>query len=131
MCAQRSLAYNRRQAKSYITRDAAWWKGFRKAIYHPEHQMTDIQSLVAGMNGEAIETDTKAEQRSFRDGFDAGTTMAMLARQGQFPDIERHLMGGTGIERAVDATFDKAAQIASDPVGEVGDAVEYFLRLVD
>ena len=125
----------RRKKRNYPSkteRDAHWWKGFRKAIYHPDHKpWTDIDAIDAGMNGQEIHNDTPAEMRSFADGFKCGQTFIHLYRKqaSNFPDLERHLAGGSGMERGVEQFASKVAEVASDPFGEAGDVVDFFLQL--
>lgn len=105
----------------------AWWAGFRAGIYaEPDIHNSGLSNMTAialAMEGQPIEQNSTAETTAYKRGYQTASEFKELFRLGKFPDLTEALRGGSVIGSVVDDTLSFAADVASDPLGELYEQV--------
>lgn len=108
-----------------VTYQSAWLKGVKAAWYEGatggSEPTGDAVAMAMGQATGPGAIDTATEKRGFKAGVEYGMLLRTAYNAGMFPDLENALAGGNEIQRATATAVDFATDVASDPVGELGD----------
>jgi hypothetical protein len=106
---------------------AHYLRGFKAGIYEQPNasgvQASAILAMAMGSDPGTDPTDTRAEQAAYAAGRRFGLLCKEAYAAGFFPDLETALRGGSIIGTAASSAASTAAQVASDPFGELADAI--------
>ncbi len=106
---------------------SGWLKGFRAAIYDEAPGATlphgDVVAMAMGEPSTPGLVDSPSEARGYQSGQEYGALVRTAYNAGFFPDFENRLRGGSVVAVAASAGAEALGDFASDPLGELGDAL--------